>query len=490
MNRLMILAMGVVYANLSPAQSEVDALRYSQTTFGGTARYNAMSGAFGALGADFSTLSSNPAGIAIYRKSELTFTPSMFGQTTNSSYNGKTSSDGRFNFNFGNAGLVGTIDTRRNEDQEGWMSYNFGIGYNRMGNFYNRINMEGPNIGGSSLSDLYVRNANGLSTSDLDQFNEGLAFNTYVIDSVKGDNTQYFSYVPLAVLQRKSIETTGSMGETVVSFGGNYNNRFYIGGTVGFQRIRYSEESTYSESSVENDTISGFNSFTLNQQLTTRGTGVNIKLGMIYRITDWMRIGAAFHSPTAFSMHDEYINKMTTDFAATKNNSANTYDATSPSGTFDYTLVAPPRVIGSVGFIIAKRGLIGIDLEAVDYTYARLSSSGASFTDANDQVRKKYSSASNVRIGGEFKLYDPFTVRAGFARYASPYKNGVNTDASRISYSAGFGFREKSLFIDLAYVYTQYKEDYFFYDPTYTNVNAAHNNFSTSSFLMTVGVKF
>ena len=49
------------------AQNEEDALRYSNLHFGGTARYIGVSGAFGALGADISVLSVNPAGMARYK---------------------------------------------------------------------------------------------------------------------------------------------------------------------------------------------------------------------------------------------------------------------------------------------------------------------------------------------------------------------------------------------------------------------------------------
>lgn len=483
MKRIIIFLTGVVFTNLSFAQNEMDALRYSQLTFGGTARYNSMAGAFGALGADFSTLSSNPAGIALYKRYEISFTPSIFSQTTNSSYNGKSSSDNKYNFNFGNAGIVGTFNTNIKENESGWASCTFGFGYNKMANFNNRINIKGPNSGGSSLSDIYVSNAYGLSPANLDPFAEGLAFDTYVIDSLSGNQNQYFSNVPLTVTQSKSIESSGSMGETVLSFGWNYNNKLYLGGTLGFPHINYSENSSYSESAIQNDSVSGFNSFKLEQQFTTRGTGINIKLGLIYRLTEWMRIGAAFHSPTAFSLHDNYVNTMTSSF------NSGSYSETSPNGSFDYSLNTPPRFIGSLGFIIAKKGLIGLDVEEVDYSYSRLSSSSFSFSDVNNQIHQKYVPASNIRVGGEWKIIESFALRAGFSMYGNPYKSGANIDASRLSYSVGFGFRKENFFYDFGYVLTQYKENYYLYDPR-TNVNPVDNKFSSASFLMTFGTKF
>jgi len=486
MKRLILIAMGMLYITLTNAQSEVDALRYSQTTFGGTARYNSMAGAFGALGADFSVLSSNPAGIAMFRKNEVTFTPAVFNQNSNSLYNGSRGSDEKFNFNFGNGGIIGTYNTNKKEDQPGWVAFNCGFGYHRLAKLHNRSSIQGSNNGNSSLSDIYVQNATNKSTENLSQFDEGLAFNTYLIDSVSGNNKQYFSYVPWNVMQQKFIETEGSMGETVLSFGGNYNDKLYLGATIGFQHIRYSEQSTYSETATEKDTLYGFESFKLNQKVTTRGTGINVKLGVLYRLNDWIRMGAAFHSPTVFTMHDEYVYSMKTKFAS------NSYDETTPNGTFDYSLITPPKGTVNLGLIIAKRGLIGLDFEFVDYTYARLNSSpDNSFFEVNNQVRKKYTTANNLRVGAEWKIVPPITLRAGYAFYGSPYKSGVNTDAGRRSITAGIGFRENNYFIDLAYVRTQYSEDYYLYEPTFVNkLSAVRNSFSASSIMATLGVRF
>ena len=92
------------------AQTPNDALRYSQTTFGGTARSMGVGGAFGALGGDFSVASSNPAGLGIYQKSEVVFTPSLFVSNTETAYLGETKTDGRSNFNFNNLGIVLIFD--------------------------------------------------------------------------------------------------------------------------------------------------------------------------------------------------------------------------------------------------------------------------------------------------------------------------------------------------------------------------------------------
>lgn len=479
-----VLAIALSAATLSSvAQNEIDALRYSQLTFGGTARFVSMGGAFGALGADLSGLSFNPAGVAMYRKSELSFTPAIYSQSTSSDYNGTTSLDNKFNFNFGNAGFVLTNKIRE-DGSIGWINTNFAFGYNRTANFHNRTSISGSNSA-SSLLDVFVNGANGLPSSDLDPFSSALAFNLYLIDTVPGSPTSYFSAIPAGTKmeQRKSIEATGSMGETYFSFGGNYSNRLYLGATIGLPHLRYDEESTHQEIDTD-DTISGFQSFSYGSSLSTRGNGFNVKLGMMYRITDWFRIGGAVHTPSFFAMSDEYGNTI----RRVDDNDAVVEPTTKePSGSYDYRLTTPMKLMGSMGFIVAKKAVIGLDYERVDYASASLNSSPNVFIDENTAVRAKYKAANNIRAGVEWRL-DPFSLRAGYALYGNPYSSGVNIDASRSSYSGGFGIREKAYFIDFAYVYTKSAENYYLYDASL--VNPAKNTMASSGFLVTLGFRY
>ena len=158
-----------------------------------------------------------------------------------------------------------------------------------------------------------------------------------------------------------------------------------------------------------------------------------------------------------------------------------------PQGTFNYSITTPWRAIGSVGFIIKKRALINIDYEYVDYSYAQLNSNPQSFTDINTLIRAKYAATGNLRVGGEIRLDDHFAFRLGYAFYGSPFKNGENANANRMSYTTGVGFRQGKFFIDFAYVYTMYTDYNYLYD--YSNLNSYQNNYTNSSFMMTLGVR-
>jgi long-subunit fatty acid transport protein len=477
---ILIILVTQFFASLSFSQNDIDAMRYSQLTFGGTARFASMAGSMGALGGDISTLSFNPAGIAIFRKTELSITPSVFSQTTTSTYNSSITSDQKLNFNLGNIGLVASFQVNE-EKSNGWVSLNFGLGYNRTNSFHSRSIVESYNTT-SSLLDVFVANANGHPDTDFDGFSTGLAWKAWLINPIAGDTLNYNHVISnYGELQRKSVETRGSMGETAISFGGNYKNKLFLGGTIGVVRVRYNEESVYEEID-EKDTIANFKSFSYTQNLNTQGNGINLKIGFIYKATDWFRVGGAIHTPTSITLKDEYNSSMKSDLEGNTK-----YDEASENGVFDYAVTTPFRAIASAGFIINKIAVLNAEYEYVDYSDARLRSNPNVFAEVNTMIRSNYTLTNNLRFGGEVRL-DPFAVRLGYALYGSPFKNGENKNATRSSYSAGVGFRENNYFLDFAYVYTMFNQNNYLYNPTITN--AVENKYTNSSFMLSLGVRF
>ena len=480
-NKFMLAMGGVLMSALSFSQNEIDALRYSQHQYGGTARFTSMAGAFGALGGDFSVLSINPAGIAIYRRSEFTFTPSFSNQRTTSNFKGNMLDDYKYNVNFNNAGIV--LSYYAPETKNAWKGIMFGFGYNRLNNFHNRISMTGHNAD-NSLLDIFLSDAmaNGTDTASMDPFGTQLALNSNAIWADTLENYWHHFQGSNGEVQSKSVTTSGSMGETVFTLGGNYSDKLYLGATIGIPHVRYHEESTYMEEG-DSTALNGFQSFQLDQDSRTTGVGFNFKFGMIYKPIDWVRIGGAIHSPTYFEMHDDWSSKMKTSFQDPS------YNATveSPTGLYDYSLVTPMRAIGSIGFVIGKIGLIGADYEFVDYPSATLRSAQYKYIEENKAIRDKYMEASNIRLGTEWKLA-PLSIRAGASYYTSPFKKGTGNDGSRMDYTAGIGFREENFFLDFAYVFSQTRDNYYFYDASITNPSV--NDSKSSSVLMTLGFKF
>ncbi len=483
---IMLIASGFLFSWQLIAQNEVDALRYSNLIFGGTARYTALAGAFGAVGADFSTLSTNPAGIGLFKSSEFAFSPSLYVGKTSAAYNGSTRDDLRYNFNLGHAGLVIAFPTNTAMNTEGWRNIQFGFGINRSQNFNNRILLQGNN-NSSSLLDSWVGYANGNFSDQLNGFDTQLAFDTWLLDTITGDPTHYNNAKPASgVIQRKAIQSGGSMNEWVFSLGANYDDRLYIGATLGFPFLKYSETSTYTEMAISPPAnITEFEEFNYHSDLATTGSGINFKFGLIFKPVDFILIGAAIHTPTYFySMQDTYSNKMDSKFI-----NGDTYSATSPKGEFNYKLTTPMKMMGSIAFIIGKSGLISADYEYIDYSEARLRSSNPEdFFNANDAVRNKYTTAGNIHLGAEWKVQQ-FSLRGGYAVYGSPFKSGIN-DGKRTALTFGFGLRQNNYFLDFAYALTDSKEDYYLYSATESQLNPVKNDIKSQNFMMSLGFKF
>ncbi|MCB2219899.1 MAG: hypothetical protein KQI35_05840 [Bacteroidetes bacterium] len=471
------------------SQNEDDALRYSMTSFGGTARSMGMGGAFGSLGADFSTLSTNPGGIGLYTKSELTVTPSFYGASTKSTYNGMKAKDNRFNFNVSNAGMVFASPTRSSTSI--FKNIQFAFGINRINNFNNRQIMEGTS-NKNSVTDTYVDYANGIYFGDIeDDVNGNYAFDlapawyTYMIDTLPGYDNQYFGAVPAGsnIYQRMELNSRGSMNEMVLSFGTNVADRLYVGATFGFPFIRYFEEAWYTEVDV-NDQIYDFNKLSQYNELNTTGSGFNFKFGMIARAADWLRIGGAIHTPTWYNnMSDSWYSEYATEF-----DNGDNFSERSPIGYYDYQLETPWKAIGSLSFIIAQRAIISAEYEYMDYTSAKLRSPQYNFFDENSNIQSKYVASHNFRAGGEYRV-DAFYFRAGGAYYMSPYANDIN-DAARFYYTGGIGIRDRNFFIDLAYVRSVSESDYYMYSSPEVTPDPVSNRVISNNVLLTLGFRY
>lgn len=465
------------------AQNEQDVLRYSRIGFGGNARYVSMGGAFGALGGDISVISTNPAGLGVYRKSDFSFTPSFFNQTVDSRYSDTSTSDQRFNMKVDGFGFV-IASKPQNRTDHGWQMITMGIGYTRTNSFQANLYMTGKST--TSLMDSWIRSAAGTGPSNLDIFNEGLAWQTYMIDPAGSDTMHYVDRVPDGdlVMQVKQVETRGGMGEWSFGLAGNYDNRLYVGASFGIPALRYEETDYYQETEVY-DTVSTFQSFVFEQYLQTKGRGINFKAGVIYRPTDFIRLGFAFASPSSIKLNDVYFSKM----SSVLGDGDSLYQYDSPDGSWRYKITTPLRLTGSVAFIVYKFALISVDYEYVDYSEGRLKSEGYSYFDENSAVRAKYKAASNIRGGVELKFV-PFSVRGGFGYYQSPYQPSVNNEAARLFITGGVGYRDPDdmFYVDLGIITQHYNENYYFYDQSL--VDPVDNKWKSLNILLTFGLRF
>ena len=386
----------------------------------------------------------------------------------------------------GSLGLVFHL-SGSDKPTSGFKGFNVAFGMNRESDFNNKVFMEGINNKNSLLTG-YVNTLNntpgGMTPQMINDnypFDIALAYNSNLIYLADSANKKYANDAPNGgVIQSKSVTTGGSINEFDIAFGTNYNDRLYIGATIGIPVIRYWENTQYRE--IRNDTaVHYFRSMTFNQQLETHGTGINLKVGIIYRPANWVRIGTAIHTPTYYgNMRDNWSSDMTGELTF------GTTTAYSPLGAFDYQLVTPFRAIGRVAFIIGNYGLISGEYEYVNYGQSYFSSSDASYSDVNTEIKNQYKAPVNVRFGTEWRIKN-FRVRGGFGYYGSPYQSGPSTAEMYVA-SIGWGYRVSHFFFDMTYQWSQTKEDYYFYDPTV--IDPSLNTYTASRVTTTFGFRF
>ena len=464
MKKTLLLIIGIICFEHINAQNEIDALRYSQQNIFGTAKLNSMGGSFGCLGGDFSSLSYNPAGIAFYQNSELSFTPSFSMTEINTSLNGNKFSNNRFGSNISNFGFV-TSGT--NQDEQ-WKRINLGFGWNQLADYDNRFYTETQNSN-SSLAELILEQAQGNTIDNLNYWGSEPAFwsdlidleNNFV-DTATGwyafDNGNYISHVNPSSdkIQSKKVNSVGDMGEYVFSLGTSYEERVYFGATIGVPSIQYSEVSKYTESDFL-DTSQSLSSFNYDQELLAYGSGINLKLGTIVRVGNNIKIGGAIHTPTYLSMEETYSTSVTTNW-----NNGDKITENSPIGYFSYEITTPWKVIGSVSTILQNKFLINAEIERTDYSFTRMYSDYYSFSEENNIINDTYTEATNIRVGGEANLH-PFKLRAGYALYGSPYKD--NPEYEMENYSAGAGIDFGGSFLDVSYSISKNSSEYSMFSP-------------------------
>ncbi|MBS1645651.1 MAG: hypothetical protein JST36_11505 [Bacteroidetes bacterium] len=486
------------------AQNENDALRFSFLQPQGTARSIGIGSALGSIGGDFSSLAVNPAGIGIYRSSEMMITPSLSFTNSQSNYTGNAMDDQGSHFAISNLGLVTTKVTRGRSARSGWTTISFGMGLTRLADFTRNYSYQGRNTT-SSGSFVFEADANknGLTNNTQPNTQGDLAYDTYLINPTTNNPNQYLSVVnPTAsspISQTNTVQERGGISELGFSLGGSYENRLMLGATVGIPFVRFVRNQTYEENDLSGNTNNDFAYFSYSDELKTTGTGINLKLGAIFKANDYLRFGVAFHTPSYISLHDQENRSLNV-------NTENLHGSTSSNAMenqYDYSLSTPYRALLSGTVLFGKYGFLTADYEYVDYSSSRFSFGNTADersyqNEINNNIKTQFTGASNIRTGLEIRL-DNFFLRGGFGYYGNPYKNS-NTGSERLDFSGGLGFRFQHSYIDFGFVHRQFQNEEQPYNLPDTDlpgslyynliVPTATIQTSTNNAVVTFGVKF
>lgn len=491
------------------AQNEQDALRYSQNKLFGSARVQGAGGAFGALGADASAVAINPAGIALYRRNELSGSLAVTSYLNDSKYIGSLNTESKTGLNIPQFGLVFTKVQQgfKGDETKDLVSYSFGFAVNRLNDFNQNSIFSGINTK-SSISDYFAEQANGRTFPNSTPFNTyvndiaGMAWSTYLIDSIGpkkyGSTFNSNNDTAFSIRQTNIQQITGRINEYSFSSGLNYSNFFYFGASLLFQNVNYESSNFFKETVNKSGNLTNlYTSSNFTTILKTQGTGIGGRFGFIVKPIDFFRVGLSYTTPVRLNLKDEYSYGLSTVVGGTNYN----YDAKERTDYFDYNLVTPSKLTVSAALMHPKLGFISVDWDQVDYKSARLTATNYEFLQANAAVKSNYTIANNVRIGAELK-YKNSRFRAGYAYYGSPYNassSGISLDNPTQSMSGGLGFLFPSVdnyssdfYIDGAMVYTwntYYQTPYQLTEKGKTSYSA-ENQFTKMNFIVTAGFRF
>jgi hypothetical protein len=483
------------------AQTIDDILKVSYQDYEGTARFASMGGAFGALGGDISGVGVNPAGLAVFRKSHVSFTPSLNYIYNNSDIAGIQTDNSRARVGISSLGAVFVLE---NQSRTKW---NLGVTYMKKSNFNRRTGVKDV-VNTNSIIDYFTYKANEnkdfFEPSSLDSYDAFynynplewdvvMAYGTYLIDW-NGDNYYGALNEGDRVYQQINSLTTGSSGETTFNIGMSLNDKLFAGVLLGMTILNYEREVDYREYAHENNT-SDFDRLAYNTNLKIKGFGMNYKFGIIYKPIQPIRFGLSFHSPDYFMYpyknieEEDYYSSPAMDNLYTASLEAqyktdNTSFRDGPGEEyylFFEKIKTPYKATGSLAFIIGKLGLVSMDCEYVDYSRIKLR--GTDPTNVyNSDVGRYFKNTVNLRFGTEIWIKN-LALRAGYRHNPSPDKS---YDLSRQTYSAGLGWKFRQLNIDMAYIQTN-NTDYYTH---YAGADRITENLKNKRFSLTLGWTF
>ncbi|MEO7308752.1 MAG: hypothetical protein ABIX01_00025 [Chitinophagaceae bacterium] len=490
-------------------QTPVDAIRQSYQIPQGTARNMAIGGAMGSLGGDITAAHVNPAGLGFYKTNEWIVSPGFNFINNKFDFRGTNQNDKKNNFTYGTSGVVIGWGDRWNKKK----SNAFSLSINQTANFNNYVHYKGVN-NVSSWSEQYLEE---LVKNKVDTFRaltdyiygSTLAFRTYLIDAEfkNGQQTGYQSFVPISkgITQENTLDTKGGVHEIALGFATNAADKLYLGGSVGIPIYNYMRTQDYSETSLSTSTTDSFASFKYHETYESHGVGVNLKMGLIYKPIEKIRLGIAIHTPTFANMEDKIRSSLTTNtegYKGTLTESSDNLNSGNP-GVFKYTMTTPWKALISGSYVFnevsdvkRQKAFITVDAEYLphrgtqyDITQGGSDADQTYYKSVNNAIDDRYKGTFNFRMGGEVK-FTTVMARAGFAYYGNPYKDKELLKNNRMLLSGGLGYRNKGIFVDLTYVHSIMRDTHIPYYLTDRPNTFAEGKNTKGNVMLTFGAKF
>ncbi|MCR9226884.1 MAG: outer membrane protein transport protein [Flavobacteriaceae bacterium] len=467
----------VLACTFASAQTIDDVMRYSTENLQGTARFQAMGGAFGALGGDLSALNVNPAGSAVFNFSEISITGSNYHRNNDALYGGTTrnTTDNSLDFN-----QIGGVFVWNSSTDSPWKKIALAVNYDMVQNFDNQLVVSGSTAEG--IDEYFWRYAQGeplgpLRTQEGEYIEDAyldiganlgysaqqafLGFQAGIIEPEEDDdqNTSYFSNAQYgSVNQRYVRNTSGYNSKFTLNFASQYKEDLYLGASLNFHSVLYDRVSYLDEEGYNAE--SDIQSISFDNLLHTEGYGFSFSLGAIAKVNQAVRVGASYQSPTWYTLTDDTSQRINSNLAVSDIDFinftiVNLYD--------EYKIKTPEKYTGSVALVFGQDGLISFDYSYQDMSKAELRpTSDPSFAAENDFISNTLGAVNSFRVGGEYRI-DQVSLRGGYRFDQSPYEN-TDFVGDLNGFSAGIGYNFGANRLDLAYSRTEQDVNSYLFD--------------------------
>lgn len=487
-----------MFVLISYGQNISDAVRYSTGEIQGTARFRAMSGAFGALGGDMSAVSLNPAGSAIFNHSHTSLSISSLNKDNDTNYFGNSNNSSNSTIDLNQLGAA-FVFKNSNEDSL-WGKFVIGLSYEQLQNYDDDFFASGTS--NTSIDSYFLANAQGLRLDEISAFDGEtisqaygdigavygfthqqafLGYESFILepDSNTDDNTSYFSNIaPGDFYQEYSYAATGYNGKFSVNAAVQYDKNIHLGINLNSHFINY-ERSTYLFEENNNDG-SLINEVGFENNLYTTGTGFSFQLGGIAKLNETIRIGFTYDSPIWYTISEE-----TTQYLATYGDGGDISRVLNPQviNIFpDYKIQTPAKITGSAALVLNKRGIISFDYSRKDYSNTKFKpESDSYFASQNNIINTNLKAANTYRIGGELR-HKQLSFRGGYRFEESPYKD-TSFYGDLKGFSLGLGYSFGNTKLDLAYENSERDINHQLYQVGLTNsakINSTNSNVTLS----------
>lgn len=462
MKRVTTFIMVLVCAYTS-AQNINDVLRYSTENLLGTPRFQAMGGAFGALGGDLSSLNVNPAGSAVFNYGQITISGSNYNRDNEVLFGSSTRTTDINSVELNQVGGVFVFKSTDSPWKKLALSFNYDLAQNFDNEFFASGNTtqgidnyflnfaQGQTLGnlrvqqGEFIQDAYLDIGASLGFGAQQAF---LGFQAGIIEPTEDDdaNTSYFSNAEYGSVNQEYLQSTsGYNSKFTLNFAGQYQENLYLGASLNFHSVLYDKLTLLDESGYDTDSPVQFTTF--DNFLRTEGYGFSFSVGAIAKLNDNLRIGGSYQSPTWYELTDDTSQRINSTLAVSD---INFIDFRIVNLFEEYRIKTPAKITGSAAVVFGKDGLLSFDYGYQDMSQAELRpTTDANFAAENEFIANQLGVVNTYRAGGELRI-DKVSLRGGYRYEESPYEND-EIIGDLTGFSGGIGYNFGGSRLDLAF---------------------------------------